>query len=789
MRPRTQAAIALLPVGNLTGSVNFLSLATGRVIRRDQFTVLPMPDTVILHLNKMAELSYSKENLGPDAPELNFSMSNGNNFVTTDTSEVPNDLDGTSIYDVSTIDITEPIDVLADDIAPDPDIVPEEHIADAGPVSAEGTFSGDTQSLSDKNNPIPSGLEFPVPDDQFVPAVPVSPPPHTDTDPSSTPVSPSTTDTPSLDTPSLDDAPNVDSTTSESSRYFTRSSVRGESDNISITERARLAAIRRNTISNNGRVYHSASVHHVTVNKAMKTMSKHAIKSMFKEVGQMVDKQVFKGITPTFKHQKKVIKSFMFLKEKYDSHGTFDKLKARLVAGGHMQDRTFMTDDDSSSPTASLSSIFTIAAIAARDHRHVRTVDIAGAYLNADISDKQIFMELDETVSAILLAIDPSYKQYMRPNGTIVVELQKALYGCVESGKLWYDLLSASLKSIGYVQNALDPCVFNKTVDGKQCTVAIYVDDLFIASQNLSLITELESLLKSEFKSIEIHEGPIYSYLGMSWDYSVPGEVKVTMEGFIGDILKWSEVEGTVLTPAAQHLFDVRSSEKLPPDKAEFFHSATATLLYLSKRVRPDILLAVSFLTTRVQSPDIDDWNKLQRVLKYLNGTQDMGIILRPNKSAKHEAYIDASYGIHLDGKSHSGLLLSLGLGPLLVKSTKQKIVTKSSTEAELIALSDLCSLVIWNREFMKAQGEDPPPTTIYQDNQSTMALINKGSSSSERTRHIKIRHFWVKDQIDNGEVEIVYIPTEDMTADILTKPLQGETFMRLRQMLLNWTY
>ena len=134
-------------------------------------------------------------------------------------------------------------------------------------------------------------------------------------------------------------------------------------------------------------------------------------------------------------------------------------------------------------------------------------------------------------------------------------------------------------------------------------------------------------------------------------------------------------------------------------------------------------------------------------------------------------------------------MILTLGLGPLLVKWTKQKINTKSSTEAELIALSDLCSPVIWNREFLIAQGENLKPTTVYQDNQSTMALVNKGASTSERTRHIKIRYFWVKDQVDNGEIQIVYVPTEDMTADILTKPLQGEHFLRLRQLLLNWSY
>ena len=194
-------------------------------------------------------------------------------------------------------------------------------------------------------------------------------------------------------------------------------------------------------------------------------------------------------------------------------------------------------------------------------------------------------------------------------------------------------------------------------MNGKQCTIAVYVDDLFITSQELSLINELEDKLRAEFKHIEIHEGPVYSYLGMSWDYSVPGEVKLSMEGFIADLIKWSEIEGTAASPAANHLFDVRDAEKLSKDKAELFHSTTAKLLYLSKRVRPDIILAVSFLTTRVQAPNIDDWNKLQRVLKYLNGTQEMGIILRPNNNSKYEAYIDASYGIHADGKSHSGMV------------------------------------------------------------------------------------------------------------------------------------
>ena len=132
-------------------------------------------------------------------------------------------------------------------------------------------------------------------------------------------------------------------------------------------------------------------------------------------------------------------------------------------------------------------------------------------------------------------------------------------------------------------------------------------------------------------------------------------------------------------------------------------------------------------------------------------------------------------------------MVISMGGAPIDTKSTKQKINTKSSAEAELIALSDMCSRAIWCREFLAAQGYTVQPARVYQDNMSTIALATKGASSSDRTRHVSIRYFWMKDRVDSGDIEIVYNPTADMVADILTKPLHGELFIRLRKLLLNW--
>jgi hypothetical protein len=140
---------------------------------------------------------------------------------------------------------------------------------------------------------------------------------------------------------------------------------------------------------------------------------------------------------------------------------------------------------------------------------------------------------------------------------------------------------------------------------------------------------------------------------------------------------------------------------------------------------------------------------------------------------------------VHNDMKSHTGGIISLGRGSVNVSSKKQQLMTKSSTESELVGLSDQLPQIVWTRNFLLAQGYTVGPARIFQDNQSTIALVAKGRSTSARTRHIAIRYFFVKDRVESGEVEIAYKPTGEMRADILTKPLQGELFRRMRAELM----
>jgi hypothetical protein len=187
----------------------------------------------------------------------------------------------------------------------------------------------------------------------------------------------------------------------------------------------------------------------------------------------------------------------------------------------------------------------------------------------------------------------------------------------------------------------------------------------------------------------------------------------------------------------------------------EKFHSVVALLLYLAKRARPDILTAIAFLTTRVQNPNEQEWNKLIRVIKYLRGTLNLTLHLSANSDLTVNSFIDVSFASHPDAKSHTGEVITLGGGAIVSKSSKQKLVSRSSTEAELIGLSDGLSTVLWVKNFLEEQGFNAK-IIIHQDNKSTIALAENGKSTTNRTRHINIRYFFIKEKIDNKEVKVV---------------------------------
>ena len=187
---------------------------------------------------------------------------------------------------------------------------------------------------------------------------------------------------------------------------------------------------------------------------------------------------------------------------------------------------------------------------------------------------------------------------------------------------------------------------------------------------------------------------------------------------------------------------------------------------------------------------DKDDWKKLKRLLEYLHGTLAMPLTLSIDSMSVIKTWVDASYALHGDMRSHTGRTIMMGKGVLYGKSSKQKLNTKSSTEAELVGASDFLPQTIWTKNFIEAQGYKVRNNDFFQDNMSAMKMEKNGRSSvGQRSRHINIRYFFIKDRIASGDINLVHCPAGIMVADFFTKPLQGPLFRKFQDIIMGITH
>ena len=148
--------------------------------------------------------------------------------------------------------------------------------------------------------------------------------------------------------------------------------------------------------------------------------------------------------------------------------------------------------------------------------------------------------------------------------------------------------------------------------------------------------------------------------------------------------------------------------------------------------------------------------------------------------------YVDASYAVHENMRSHLGLIAKFGQGSALSASRKQRINTRSSTEGEVIAVDDFIGMVLWTNNFLAEQGYVIERNILFQDNRSAMLLEENGrSSAGKRSKHLNVRYFFIKDVVDAGMMEILHSPTEEMVGDFMTKPLQRSKFREFRFLVL----
>jgi hypothetical protein len=292
--------------------------------------------------------------------------------------------------------------------------------------------------------------------------------------------------------------------------------------------------------------------------------------------------------------------------------------------------------------------------------------------------------------------------------------------------------------------------------------------------------------MDQEYGKLSRGIGSIISFLGMriTINHSSP-IIKVDQSELIKKILNEFGNNKLIKSkyPSDIHLFEDSDCDQYI-NKSNYL-SLVMSLMYLATKTRPDILKEVAWLATKSSRPTIDHLKKLYKVINYLSGTIDHGLIF-DGDGDDLELFADASFAVHGDTSGHTGFVIKLFGSIIMAKSMKQRIVTKSSTEAELVALDDAATHIPWIYEFLEELKININPTAIiYQDNKSTITLANNGGGCFKRNKHILNRYFWIHRLIDNDVVKLVYLNTNLMLADLLTKPLVGEHFEMLRDQLV----
>ncbi len=388
-------------------------------------------------------------------------------------------------------------------------------------------------------------------------------------------------------------------------------------------------------------------------------------------------------------------------------------------------------------------------------------MDVKTAFLNGDF-DQDVYMEQPERLRSILSA------------QTLCANLQKALYGLKQAPRQWFAKINSFLTDQLHFENSpYDPCLYFCNKNGRKAMISLYVDDLLLASSDLKFLFWLKAEFNKRFKMEDCGEASIC--LGLEIRRDRPKKLlHLSQQRYAEKILHRFGMEDSkpVVTPMEGQL--LQSDIEGEPFDSSKYRKAVGSLMYLAVGTRPDISFAISRLAQYVESPTQKLWVAIKRVLRYICGTKNTGIMYSSSSSLYPVGYSDSDWGgCKLNRKSTSGFVFTMAGGAVSWKSKKQGCVAQSSSEAEYMALSSAAKEAIWlSKIFAVAESEsDRRPVLIFVDNQGAIKM-SKNDSSSTRTKHIDIQYHFVRDSLAKKLLSIDFCATQEMAADILTKPL-----------------
>lgn len=454
-------------------------------------------------------------------------------------------------------------------------------------------------------------------------------------------------------------------------------------------------------------------------------------------------------------------------KAKYGEDGTIEKFKARLVAKGFAQ-KHGVDYEETFSPVVKFASIRTLLAMAVQKGWHVHQMDVITAFLNGDL-DEEIYMQQPDGYVKL-------------GEEELVCRLRKSLYGLKQSPRCWNTKFKLFMKEMDFHQSSADPCVFVKFTENGILIIAVYVDDLIPLGSDINELLELKRELSTRFHMKDM--GELHFCLGIGIIQDKEASVtKLHQKQYIQRMIEKYGMKDAnpVTTPADVNVKLVKQDGVSKHVDKALYQSIIGSLLYAAIATRPDIAQAVSVVSRFCSEPTEMHLTAAKRVLRYLKGTQDMCIMYSPTEEYLC-GYSDANWAGDLDDRrSTTGNLFMLANGPVSWLSKKQATVALSTSEAEYIALSSATQEVVWLRRLLCDVSElDQGPTVIYEDNQGTIALA-KNPVSHSRTKHIDIRHHFIREATESEIIIVEYCPTKEMLADMLTKPLHRAAFDYLR--------
>ena len=470
-------------------------------------------------------------------------------------------------------------------------------------------------------------------------------------------------------------------------------------------------------------------------------------------------------------------------KHKINKDGEIERYKARLVAKGYSQ-KEGIDYTETFAPVLKYKSLRILLAIAAIQDMEVKQMDVETAFLNAEIKE-EVYMEQPEGYH------DGS------PNN--VYRLLKTIYGTKQAPYEWNNTLNDFIvNKLKFNRCQSDTCTYmTKSKKGNPMIIAVFVDDIIILymKQDEEEWCGYKKQFMDKFKMKDLNDAEWILGIRITRDRNTR-TIKLDHEIQINKSLETFRMSqcNPAPTPTEVRKLTMEDCPVTQEEKNEMakvpYKSLIGSLQYIALSTRPDIAYAVNQLSRYLANPGPAHWQAGKRVLRYLKGTASECLLYKDysgDKNTKIEVFCDADWaGDHDDRKSTTGIIIKLNGCPIVWLSKKQSIVALSTAEAEYIAISTALQELLWINQYLtEIEQKDTEVAVMKSDNQAAIQLATNDTYHS-RSKHIDIRHHFIREIVRRGEVELRYVGTREQEADLNTKGLDANTFKRLRDRIVS---